>query len=105
MQTTSPLNWILCPVFGDTESKHGLHRGFLLERSWVEPCTSEAATPFNGSNKADIECRLQAMAANWSALRGFWFARLPWNHRRLIFPVSNREHVDHGPRCMRSITR
>ena len=25
------------------------------------------------------------MAANWSALRGFWFARSPWSHRRLIF--------------------
>ena len=22
--------------------------------------------------------------ANWSALRGFWFARSPWRHRRLI---------------------
>ena len=41
---------------------------------------------FNGSNKAEIVCRLQAMAANWSALRGFWFARSPWSHRRLIFP-------------------
>ena len=40
---------------------------------------------FKGSNKALIECRLQAMAANWSALRGFWFARSPWSHRRLIF--------------------
>ena len=26
---------------------------------------------FNGSNKAKIECRLQAMAANWSVLLGF----------------------------------
>ena len=25
------------------------------------------------------------MTANSSALRGFWFARLPWRHRRLIF--------------------
>ena len=40
---------------------------------------------FNGSNKAQTECRLQAMAATWSALRGFWFARSPWSHRRLIF--------------------
>ena len=40
---------------------------------------------FNGSNKAEIECRLQAMAANWSALRGFWFAHSSWSHRRLIF--------------------
>ena len=40
---------------------------------------------FNGSNKAEIECTLQAMAANWSALRGFWFARSPWSCRRLIF--------------------
>ena len=40
---------------------------------------------FNGSNKAEIGCRTQAMAANWSALRGFWFARSPWSHRRLIF--------------------
>ena len=40
---------------------------------------------FNGSNKAEIECRLQAMAANWAAQRGFWFARSPWSHRRLIF--------------------
>ena len=30
---------------------------------------------FNGSNKTEIECRLKAMMANWSALRGFWFAR------------------------------
>ena len=28
---------------------------------------------FNGSNEAEIECRLRAMAANWSALRGCWF--------------------------------
>ena len=40
---------------------------------------------FNGSNKAEIECRLQAMAANWSALRGIWFARSPRGHKRLIF--------------------
>ena len=39
---------------------------------------------FNGSNKAVIEFRLQAMPANWSALRGFWFARSPWSHRRFI---------------------
>ena len=25
------------------------------------------------------------MAANWTALRGFWFPRSPWSHRRLIF--------------------
>ena len=25
------------------------------------------------------------MAANWAAQRGFWFARSPWSHRRLIF--------------------
>ena len=40
---------------------------------------------FNRSNKAEIECRLQLMAAKWSVLRGFWFARSPWSHRRLIF--------------------
>ena len=40
---------------------------------------------FVGSNKADIDCRLQAMVANLSALRGYGFARLPWSHRRLIF--------------------
>ena len=40
---------------------------------------------FTGSNKAEIECRLQAMAVNWSALGVFWFARSPWSHRRLIF--------------------
>ena len=40
---------------------------------------------FNWSNKAEIECRLQAMAANWAALRGLWFARSPWSHRRQIF--------------------
>ena len=40
---------------------------------------------FNGSNKAEIECRPQAMAANLSALRGLWFARSPWSHRRLVF--------------------
>ena len=40
---------------------------------------------FNGSNKAEIDCRLKAMMANWVALRGFWFARSPWSNRRLIF--------------------
>ena len=40
---------------------------------------------FNGNNKAEIECRMQAMAANWAALTGFLFARSPWSHRRLIF--------------------
>ena len=40
---------------------------------------------FNGSKKAEIECRLQAMAANWSALRSIWFARSPRGHKRLIF--------------------
>ena len=25
------------------------------------------------------------MIANWAALRGFWFARSPWRHIRLIF--------------------
>ena len=33
---------------------------------------------FNGSNKAELECRRQG-------LRGFWFARSPLSHRRLIF--------------------
>ena len=27
----------------------------------------------------------KAMAANWWALRDFWFARSPWSHKRLIF--------------------
>ena len=38
------VNRRLCPAFGDTVSKDGSHRWFLLERSWVEPSTSEAAT-------------------------------------------------------------
>ena len=40
---------------------------------------------FNGCNKAEIECRSHAMAAKWSAFRGFWFARSPLSHRRQIF--------------------
>ena len=60
----------------------------------------------NGSNKADIGFRLQAMAANWSALRGFRFARSPWSHRRLIdLLVTNSGCVDHGRRGIRSIAR
>ena len=56
---------------------------------------------FNGSNKAEIECRLQAMAANWAALRGFWFARSPWSHlclesevRRLRVSTHTQPHLD-----------
>ena len=33
----------------------------------------------------ELECRLKAMMANWSSLRGSWFARSPWSHRRPIF--------------------
>ena len=50
---------------------------------------------FNGSNEAEIECRLQAMAANCSALRGIWFARSTWS-QTFDFLVTNRECVDHG---------
>ena len=39
----------------------------------------------NGRNKTEIDYRLKAVMANWAALRGFWFARSPWSHRRLIF--------------------
>ena len=74
-------SWRLCPVSADTGSKDHSHRWFPLERFLVGP----GRDFFNGSNKAEIGCRLQAMAANWSALRGFWFVRSPWSHRHLIF--------------------
>ena len=55
--------------------------------------------------RARHQCRLQAMAANWAALRGFWFARSPWSHRRLIFSVPNWKCLHYGSRRICSFTR
>ena len=74
----------LCPVSADTGNNHDsplVPFGKILGRARH----LGGRHAFNGSNKAEIDCRLQAMAANWLALRGFWFARSPWSHRRLIF--------------------
>ena len=61
------------------------HRWFPLERSLAGPGTSEAATISTGATKRKPSAGCKRWRATWSALRGFWFARSPWSHRRLIF--------------------
>ena len=64
-------SWILCPMSADMESKGDSHRWSLLERSFGRARQFGRGYSFNGRNKTEIECRLQGVTANWSALRGF----------------------------------
>ena len=60
---------------------------------------------FNGSNKAEIECSLQSMAVNWSALGGFLVRTLTLEPQTPDLFVPKFDRADHRTRRTRSITR
>ena len=61
--------------------------------------------PFNGSNKAEIECRLAGDGRELVGTAGLLFRTIAMESQTADLPVPNCECVDHGPRRIRSIAR
>ena len=80
-------NWRSCRASVDMGSKDcSQHWWSRLERSWVEQGTPEAdAPPSTVATKRKSSADYRRWRRTGRGLRGFWFARSPWSHRRLIF--------------------